>query len=159
METQIENLVNMSSPVLLALVINLMVFALKKWKAFPDAQLPLAAMLLGAIGYAGLEGVNPRNLILGMAIGGLAVAFNQQLRQWVEKDKQEEGEKPIAPIKLLILAFIPLAMTGCVSKESKTAEVQRYQTSYVIVPAESVDKFGREFPQEVRVITQPIPNR
>jgi hypothetical protein len=91
MNEAINTLLQASPPLALALAINLLVFFLKKAKRFPDDYLPVAAMFIGAMAYPWIADVTNAvpsvkspflyNTVIGAAIGGLSVAFNQQFRQ------------------------------------------------------------------------------
>lgn len=85
MEEELLKILNSSSPVLVAIVIMFIVWGLKKAPAFPGWLLPFAAMALGAVFYPMLEGWTQKTLIQGLCVGGLAVAFNQQFRQLLER--------------------------------------------------------------------------
>ena len=68
-------------PGLVALVVNMLATALKRWKQFPDAAIPLTCMAMGAFLYQLLEGFSSRNVVIGLCAGGMAVGLHQAARQ------------------------------------------------------------------------------
>lgn len=68
-------------PAAVAIAVNMVAIALKKWKSFPDEAIPLACMIIGALAYMGWSGFSSRNLIIGLCAGGMAVGLNQAARQ------------------------------------------------------------------------------
>lgn len=91
MNEAINTLLQASPPLALVLAINLLLYGLKRAPWPPNWSLPMIAMLVGAVAYPFIADIakptltvkSPLayNVVLGFALGGLSVAFNQQFRQ------------------------------------------------------------------------------
>jgi len=82
----ITEIIQASSPILIATCMTVVGWVLKQL-ALPNKWIPLALLILGALGYMGLEGWTYHNAILGGTIAGLgAVGGNQLLRQTLKKE-------------------------------------------------------------------------
>jgi hypothetical protein len=98
----------LSPPVLLAVVLNALGFALKK-SPMPDWVIPLFLPTLGAaafpfiaeVGKVSYQVQNPIvfNCIIGAALGFGAVGINQAFRQFLDRktDTKDDADKPPAP--------------------------------------------------------------
>ncbi len=100
--SELEQLLELSPPVVLALALNCIGWGLKK-SPLAGWLLPLALMALGGAAYPFVAEVgkvsfavrNPAafNVVIGIAIGGLSVGLNQAFRQvfgrfFAEEEKQ-----------------------------------------------------------------------
>lgn len=93
MNEAINTLLQASPPLLLALAINLLLYALKRMPWYPNEYLPITAVVVGAAVYpwiadatnvvANVRSPLAYSVVLGAAIGGLSVAMHQQVRQFL----------------------------------------------------------------------------
>jgi hypothetical protein len=114
MNETINTLLEASPPLILALAINLLLYALKRTPWPPDWALPMIAMAVGALVYPFIADIAKQvptvksplvyNIVLGSAIGGMSVALNQQFRQilglktsnteFITKPKTKDPNRP-----------------------------------------------------------------
>lgn len=81
---------NASPLVLVGAVLLLVLAALKKIPWFPDWCIPITSLFLGVVSYSCLTGWNPRNMILGLIIGGFPVSIHQTFKQILSRKKDVE---------------------------------------------------------------------
>lgn len=100
----LESILDLSPPFLLALAINFLLLFGKRAPFVPDWTLPLLAMAAGGLVYPLISDAakvsyqcrhpDAFNAVMGVAIGGMAVAFHQTFRQIIGLGRQvaKEGD-------------------------------------------------------------------
>lgn len=92
-ETIFNALQNVSPLVLVGIVLILVLAALKKIPWYPNWSIPLTSLFLGTISYCLLADWTPRNIILGLIIGGFPVGIHQTFKQiFIQKDCVKKGD-------------------------------------------------------------------
>lgn len=93
METTIAELLKASSSVLTGLALMVVMKGFKAMPRFPNYLIPFTAMVLGAIAYPSIEAWNPRNVMIGIVIGGFSTGMHQGWQQIVwRKEDVKEGD-------------------------------------------------------------------
>jgi hypothetical protein len=87
-----NNLLNLPAIIIIPFVLNAIGWMLKRWPLFPDKLIPIALTVLGPLMYCGWQwqAWTPRDVIIGIFCGPLAVGFHQYIKQY-KMDNDDEA--------------------------------------------------------------------